>query len=361
MEKCHLLPAADARWVRCRLAWRFARWVRASSATCNDPRARSRGWRCKHQATCSCSSRTSARLPRFYYYFDEDYPRSDRRVLPQPSGGGQDEEVLRFLCALSAHQLRRRLALLPVDAGAQRRRRCSGINAYCQAAGAWIGDDRHDRPGFSWGLYIANFTFLVGMAAAAVMLVIPVYIYRNRDLHDLVIFGELFAVAAILMCLAFVTGGPGTSRRAFMHLLLAASTSLISMLAWDVVVAGRLPAAQPAHLRLSGLLRLLPTGTKLAKFLYPLRVRRDRRGRSRIHTVTAFLLCRAGSPAVLEHRDPRAALLGVGVRRRACIDHHHAAGDPPFRRTTQVTDKALALLRNIVTVALDRERFPADL
>ena len=49
----------------------------------------------------------------------------------------------------------------------------------------------------SWGLYIANFTFLVGMAAAAVMLVIPVYIYKNKDLHDLVIFGELLAVAAV--------------------------------------------------------------------------------------------------------------------------------------------------------------------
>src|SRR5512145_425 len=57
----------------------------------------------------------------------------------------------------------------------------------------------------SWGVYIANFTYLVGIAAAAVMLVIPVYIYDNEELHDLVIFGELLAVAAILMCLAFVT------------------------------------------------------------------------------------------------------------------------------------------------------------
>jgi molybdopterin-containing oxidoreductase family membrane subunit len=57
----------------------------------------------------------------------------------------------------------------------------------------------------SWGFYIANFTFLVGMAAAAVMLVIPVYVFRNRELHDLVIFGELFAVAAIAMAMLFVT------------------------------------------------------------------------------------------------------------------------------------------------------------
>jgi Ni/Fe-hydrogenase subunit HybB-like protein len=43
-------------------------------------------------------------------------------------------------------------------------------------------DDRHDRPGFSWGLYIANFAFLVGIAAAAVLLVIPAYVFnRNRD------------------------------------------------------------------------------------------------------------------------------------------------------------------------------------
>jgi formate-dependent nitrite reductase membrane component NrfD len=49
----------------------------------------------------------------------------------------------------------------------------------------------------------------VGVAAAAVMLVIPVYIYRNRDLHDLVIFGELLAVAAIIMCLLFVMADLG--------------------------------------------------------------------------------------------------------------------------------------------------------
>lgn len=86
----------------------------------------------------------------------------------------------------------------------------------------------------SWGLYIANFTFLVGMAAAAVMLVIPVYIYRNRELHDLVIFGELLAVAAIFMCLAFVTVDLGRPDR-FHHLLLRFNFP-ISMLTWDVIV-----------------------------------------------------------------------------------------------------------------------------
>ncbi len=86
----------------------------------------------------------------------------------------------------------------------------------------------------SWGLYIANFTFLVGMAAAAAMLVIPVYIYRNRELHDLVIFGELLAVAAILMCLMFVTVDLGRPDR-FHHLFLKFNFPM-SMLAWDVIV-----------------------------------------------------------------------------------------------------------------------------
>ncbi|MCP3915774.1 MAG: polysulfide reductase NrfD [bacterium] len=86
----------------------------------------------------------------------------------------------------------------------------------------------------SWGLYIANFTFLVGMAAAAAMLVIPVYVYRNRELHDLVIFGELLAVAAIIMCLAFVTVDLGRPDR-FLHLFRRFNFPL-SMLTWDVIV-----------------------------------------------------------------------------------------------------------------------------
>src|SRR4051812_42923369 len=42
-----------------------------------------------------------------------------------------------------------------------------------------------------WGAYIANFTYLVGMAAAAVMLVIPAYVYHDHDLHEVVVLGEL--------------------------------------------------------------------------------------------------------------------------------------------------------------------------
>ena len=63
----------------------------------------------------------------------------------------------------------------------------------------------------SWGLYISNFTFLVGVAAAAVMLVMPTYVLKDIDFKQAVLIGEGLAVAALIMCLAFVVadmGGP---------------------------------------------------------------------------------------------------------------------------------------------------------
>jgi len=111
-----------------------------------------------------------------------------------------------------------------------------GINAYCkQFVHGLIVTGMSDE--VSWGVYIANFTFLVGVAAAAVMMVIPVYIYDNEELHDLVIFGELLAVAAIIMCLAFVTVDLGRPDR-FWHLIpgLGQMNFPASMLSWDVIV-----------------------------------------------------------------------------------------------------------------------------
>jgi Ni/Fe-hydrogenase subunit HybB-like protein len=111
-----------------------------------------------------------------------------------------------------------------------------GLNAYAkQFAHGLVVTGMSDE--VSWGVYIANFTFLVGVAAAAVMMVIPVYIYNNEELHDLVIFGELLAVAAILMCLAFVTVDLGRPDR-FWHLIpgIGQFNFPASMLSWDVIV-----------------------------------------------------------------------------------------------------------------------------
>ncbi len=89
----------------------------------------------------------------------------------------------------------------------------------------------------SWGLYIANFTFAVGLAAGAVMMVIPAYLYDDAEMHDVVIIGELVAIASILMCLLFVTTDLGRPDR-FWHMLpgVGKFNWPISMLSWDVLV-----------------------------------------------------------------------------------------------------------------------------
>ena len=89
----------------------------------------------------------------------------------------------------------------------------------------------------SWGLYISNFTFLVGVAAAAVMLILPTYILKDVNFKQAVLIGEGLAVAALLMCLAFVVMDLGGPARAW-HLIpvIGYFNFPSSMLAWDVIV-----------------------------------------------------------------------------------------------------------------------------
>ncbi len=89
----------------------------------------------------------------------------------------------------------------------------------------------------SWGLYIGNFTFLVGVAAAAVLLIIPAYLYDFGPIKEIVIVAEALAVSAILMVLMFVTADLGRPER-FWHLIpfLGMLNLPRSMLSWDLVV-----------------------------------------------------------------------------------------------------------------------------
>src|SRR5512140_340383 len=43
------------------------------------------------------------------------------------------------------------------------------------------------RDQVSWGFYISNFTFLVGVAAAAVLLVIPAYVYHWKPIKEIAV------------------------------------------------------------------------------------------------------------------------------------------------------------------------------
>ena len=89
----------------------------------------------------------------------------------------------------------------------------------------------------SWGVYIANFTYLVGIAAAAVMLVIPAYVFHRNDVKDVVLIGEGIAVAAVIMSILFVVVDLGRPERIWHMLpLLGRLHFPASLLAWDVVV-----------------------------------------------------------------------------------------------------------------------------
>lgn len=93
------------------------------------------------------------------------------------------------------------------------------------------------RDPVSWGFYIGNFTFLVGVAAAAVLLVIPAYVYDWKPIKEVALFGELLAVAAISMCLLFVMVDMGRPDR-FWHILplLGNMNFPRSLMAWDALV-----------------------------------------------------------------------------------------------------------------------------
>lgn len=89
----------------------------------------------------------------------------------------------------------------------------------------------------SWGMYIGNFTYAVGLAAGAVMMVIPAYVYKDKAMHDVVIIGEILAIASVVVAIAFVVVDLGRVDRMW-HLvpLIGRFHWPISMLTWDMIV-----------------------------------------------------------------------------------------------------------------------------
>jgi molybdopterin-containing oxidoreductase family membrane subunit len=144
------------------------------------------------------------------------------------------------------------------------------------------------RDQVSWGLYIANFTYLVGVAAAAVLLVIPAYVYHFDPIKEIVVLGELFAASSIVMALLFVTVDLGRPDR-FWHLIpwvgkLAFPNSL---LAWDVIVLNgylALNVIVPVYILVNSYYEREP----VRSFVIPL-ILLSIPWAVGIHTVTAFL------------------------------------------------------------------------
>ncbi|MEE8376836.1 MAG: NrfD/PsrC family molybdoenzyme membrane anchor subunit [Candidatus Aminicenantaceae bacterium] len=92
------------------------------------------------------------------------------------------------------------------------------------------------RDPISWAFYIGNFTFLVGVAAAAIMLVIPAYVYNWKPIKEVVLFGELLAICAMVMVILFVIVDIGNPLRLWHMIPLIGKLNLPqSLLAWDTL------------------------------------------------------------------------------------------------------------------------------
>src|SRR5512147_2546943 len=85
----------------------------------------------------------------------------------------------------------------------------------------------------SWGFYISQFTFLVGIAASGVMVVLPYYLHNYKAFGKITILGEFLAIAAVVMCLTFIIVDLGQPARAFNVVFYPTPSSILF---WDMIV-----------------------------------------------------------------------------------------------------------------------------
>ncbi|WP_372724469.1 sulfate reduction electron transfer complex DsrMKJOP subunit DsrP [Novipirellula sp.] len=232
-----------------------------------------------------------------------------------------------------------------------------GANAWAnQVAAGMITTNMTDH--VSWGLYIANFTFCVGLAAGGVMMVIPAYLYDDEEMHKVVIVGEAVAVAAIVMCTLSVLVDLGRPDR-FWHLIpgIGRFNWPMSMLTWDVIV---LNGYLVINLHIVGyLLYMRYLGRKPNPVWYIPFVFLSIVWAISIHTVTAFLYCGLGgrpfwNTALLAPRFLASAFVSgpafiILVMRVLRITSGYAAPPGPARTLIQIIRVAMVI--NLVMLA----------
>ncbi len=135
----------------------------------------------------------------------------------------------------------------------------------------------------TWGFYIAQFTFLVGVAASAVMVVLPYYLHDFKAFGKITILGEFLAIASVTMCVLFIFVDLGQPLRV-LNVLLHPTPG--SVMFWDMIVLN-------GYLLLNALIGLTALeserkGVKPPAWVKPL-VYLSIPWAVSIHTVTAFL------------------------------------------------------------------------
>ncbi len=86
------------------------------------------------------------------------------------------------------------------------------------------------------GLYFANLVFLVGVAAGAVTIVFPAYVYHHEGMHKVSVLGEMLAITAVIMVMVFVFAHMGRPDRLWHMIPPWGIYSFSAMLGWDVLV-----------------------------------------------------------------------------------------------------------------------------
>jgi molybdopterin-containing oxidoreductase family membrane subunit len=143
------------------------------------------------------------------------------------------------------------------------------------------------------GLYLANLVFLVGVAAGAVTIVFPAYVYHHEGMHKVTVLGEMLAISAVIMVMMFVFAHMGRPDRLWHMVPPFGIYSFSSMLGWDVLVLN-------GYLLLNAVvgfwfLYATYTGKPVNKKIFMPLVYVSIVWALSIHTVTAFLL--ATNPA----------------------------------------------------------------
>ncbi len=107
-----------------------------------------------------------------------------------------------------------------------------GVAAYLHQLGTGLGVTGLSRD-VTWGLYIAQFTFLVGVAASAVTVVLPYALHDCKQFARITILGEMVAIAAVLTCMLFIFVDMGQPARILNVLLYPTPHSVMF---WDMTV-----------------------------------------------------------------------------------------------------------------------------
>ncbi|CFX71003.1 NrfD family [Syntrophomonas zehnderi OL-4] len=107
-----------------------------------------------------------------------------------------------------------------------------GFTAYLEQFNTGLGITGMSRD-VTWGLYISQFTFMVGVAASAVMVAIPYYLHDHKTFGPIVILGEFLAVAAVIVCMLFILCDMGQPTR-FLNIVLHPTPN--SVMFWDMCV-----------------------------------------------------------------------------------------------------------------------------